>query len=82
MICPISSVCLFNINQANYSKSTIRTKFEICSQLTTKKLERHHRYGIRLSHIFEIVSISNKKPSISTKIPSISIKNFGFRSKY
>ena len=32
-------------------------------------------YGIRLSHILEIPSISNEKPSIS-------IKNLGFRSKY
>ena len=39
-------------------------------------------YGIRLSHIFEIPNISNKKLSISTKIPSISIENLGFRSKY
>ena len=28
-------------------------------------------YGIRLSHIFEIPSISNEKPGISIKIPSI-----------
>ena len=39
-------------------------------------------YGIRLSHIFEIPSISNEKPSISTEIPSISIENLGFRLKY
>ena len=39
-------------------------------------------YGIRLSHIFEIPSISNEKPSISIKVPSILIENFGFRSKY
>ena len=35
-------------------------------------------YGIRLSHIFDIPSISNEKPSISMEIPSISIKNLGF----
>ena len=35
-------------------------------------------YRIRLSHIFEIPSISNEKPSISIEIPSISIKNLGF----
>ena len=29
-------------------------------------------YGIRLSRIFEIPSISNKKPSVSIEIPSIS----------
>ena len=39
-------------------------------------------YGTQLSHIFEIPSISNKKPSISIEIRSISIKNLGFRSKY
>ena len=39
-------------------------------------------YGIRLSHIFEIPSVSNEKPSISIEIPSISIENLGFRSKY
>ena len=39
-------------------------------------------HGIRLSHICEITSISNEKPSISIKIPSISkyqvfrIRNF------
>ena len=38
--------------------------------------------GIRLSHIFEIASISNKKPSISIKIPCILIGNLEFRSKY
>ena len=38
-------------------------------------------YGIRLSHIFEIPSSSNEKPSISIEILCISIKNFGFRSK-
>ena len=35
-----------------------------------------------MSHIFEISSISNEKSSISIEIPSISIKNLGFRSKY
>ena len=39
-------------------------------------------YGIRLSHIFEIPSISNEKPSISIEIAIISIKNLRFRSKY
>ena len=29
------------------------------------------KYGIRLSHIFEIPSISNEKPSISIEIPII-----------
>ena len=42
--------------------------------------------GIRLSHIFEIPSISNEKPSISIEIlfrnTIISIKSHGFRSKY
>ena len=39
-------------------------------------------YGIRLPHIFKIPNISNKKPIISTEIPSLSIENLGFRSKY
>ena len=38
-------------------------------------------YRIRLSRIFEIPCISNEKPSISTEISSISIKNLEFRSK-
>ena len=40
------------------------------------------KYGIRLSHIFEIPSISNEKPSISIIIPNILIENLGIRSKY
>ena len=38
------NVCFFNINQQTFacSKSTIRTKFEICLQLTIKTLERRH----------------------------------------
>ena len=40
------------------------------------------RYGIRFSHIFEIFSVSNEKPGILIKIPSILIKNLGFHSKY
>ena len=35
-------------------------------------------YGIQLSHTLEITSISNKKLSISIKIPSILIKSFDF----
>ena len=38
-------------------------------------------YRIRLSHIFEISSISNEKPSISREMASISTKNLGFQSK-
>ena len=41
-----------------------------------------HEYGIRLSHIFGLPSISSEKPSISIEMPSISIENLGFRSKY
>ena len=41
-----------------------------------------YTYEIRLSHIFEIPSISNEKPGISVETPSISIGNFRFRSKY
>ena len=44
--------------------------------------QRHWLYGIRLSHIFEIPSISNEQSSISIKILSISIENLGFRSKH
>ena len=40
------------------------------------------KYGMRLSHIFEIPIISNEKPSISIKMPSILIKHLGIRSKY
>ena len=43
---------------------------------------RGRYYGIQLLHIFEIPSISNEKPGISIKIPSISIENIRFRSKY
>ena len=32
---------------------------------------------MQLSHIFEILSISNEIPSISIKIPNISIENLG-----
>ena len=35
-----------------------------------------------MSHIFKIPSILNEKLSISIEIPSISIENLGFRSKY
>ena len=38
-------------------------------------------YGVLLAHIFKILGISNEKPSISIEIPSILIKNLGFRSK-
>ena len=40
------------------------------------------QYEIWLSHIFKMPSMSNEKPSISIKIPSISTENFGFRLKY
>ena len=39
-------------------------------------------YRIELSHIFEIPSISNEKPSILIEISSISIEHLLFRSKY
>ena len=39
-------------------------------------------YGIRLSQISEIPSISNETPGISIEISSISIENLGFRLKY
>ena len=41
----------------------------------------NHTYGIRLSHIFEIPSISNGKLSISNEKPSLWIGNIRFRSK-
>ena len=46
---------------------------------TLKIMDSQHQYlrlvyGIRLSHFFEILGISNEKPSISTEVPSISIK--------
>ena len=43
---------------------------------------RERYYGIRLLNTFEIPSISNEKTRISIKIPSISIENIRFRSKY
>ena len=43
---------------------------------------RTHSYGIRLSHIFEIASILDEKPSISLEIPSILIENLGIQWKY
>ena len=38
------SICLFDMNPEKFacSKSTIRTKFETCSQLTINTLERPH----------------------------------------
>ena len=38
-------------------------------------------YEVRLSHLFEITSVSSKKTSISKEKRSISIGNLGFRSK-
>ena len=40
-----------------------------------------HIYGIRLSHIFEIPSISNENHSISTKTTSISIEILGISNQ-
>ena len=37
---------------------------------------------VNMKHIFKMPSMSNEKPSISIKIPSISIENLGFRLKY
>ena len=39
-------------------------------------------YRMRLSHIFDISSISNENPGISMEISSISIEYLEFRSKY
>ena len=38
-------------------------------------------YGIRLSNISEIPSISNEKPGISIETPSISIKKLGISNQ-
>ena len=38
-------------------------------------------YGIPLSHMFEMNSNSNEKPSISNQKPCILIQNLEFRSK-
>ena len=46
------------------------------------KISEYLIYRIQLSHIFEIPSISNEKPSISIKIPSILIENLEFQLKY
>ena len=46
------------------------------------KISEYLICGIQLSHIFEIPSISNEKPSISIKIPSILIENLEFQLKY
>ena len=34
---------------------------------------------MQLSQIFEIPSISNKKPSVSTEMPNVSMENLGIR---
>ena len=57
----------------NIPKNITSYTFVLCFQNRRKASV----YGIRLSHIFEIPSISNEKPRIS-----FSIKNLGFRSKY
>ena len=62
-------------------------KYFVNSKPTTftfacNKFLKPAKYGMRLSHIFEIPIISNEKPSISIKIPSILMKHLGFRSKY
>ena len=41
-----------------------------------------NKYRIRLSHIFEILSVSIDIFSNSIEIPGISIENLGFRSKH
>ena len=46
------------------------------------KIQLTNIYGIQLSHIFELRSISNKKPSVSIETSRVLIKNLGFRSKY
>ena len=69
-------------------KSVLEYFYDFCQsqkvhiRLTREIRNGHHLYAMRLLHIFEIPTISNGKPSISIKIPSSSIKNLGFRSKY
>ena len=52
-------------------------KYDLLSNmnLITREISTN-TYGLRLPHIFEITSISNGKPSISMKIPSISNQKF------
>ena len=65
-------------------KELLIEKQQIISQLSVADFffQRDNYYGRQLSHIFDIPSISNEKPSISIEIPIISIKNLEFRSKY
>ena len=62
----------FPVNFAKF----LRTNF---SQNTSGRLLL---YGIGLSQIFKLPSISNEKPSISIEISSILFENLRFRSKY
>ena len=55
------SVCIFNVTQQMFacSKSTIRTKIEICSQLAIKTLEwRHwHRSGVLILNFEQFLDL-------------------------
>ena len=59
-------------------------KYWVCFEFEIKKSIYYilmHIYGIRLSHIFEIPSISNENHSISTKTTSISIEILGISNQ-
>ena len=78
----------FSFNSVVHARPEKNTVFIITSEevfycVCMKRIT----YGIRLSHIFEIPSISHGKPSnsievpsILIEIPSISTENLGFRS--
>ena len=59
-----------------------RKKYKSWCKEYNFSLKYSNKYGILFSHIFKIPIILNENPSASIEIPSISIKNLGFRSKY
>ena len=65
--CPFNPLAPINIK-------SIRLSFSFAEIVINK-------YGIRLSHVFEIPSISNEKPNVLIKISSISIKDLEFQMR-
>ena len=63
------------------SKGASRTLSKIYDAAFSRIWLMAEGYGIRLSHMFEIRSISNEKSSISTEKPSISIKKLGISNR-
>ena len=62
-----------------YLNSCIETFNYICADILHFEVD----FMEHDSHIFfKILTVSNVKPSVLIKTPSISIRNFGFRSKY